>query len=146
MFAFESALAEADITLAVRDAASDKVKALQSELKAKLGCDCSAVDISKAQGGYDLIVNGTPVGMFPNVDECPLDENVILSSAAVFDAIYNPLETRLIKVAKEGGLKYSNGLNMLVWQAAVAQEIWTGYKFSPDDIKPVFEKTKEALL
>lgn len=64
---------------------------------------------------------------------------------AVFDAIYNPEETLFIKYAKNAGIKYSNGLSMLVWQAVVAEEIWNDVEFSMDDVKKVIEITKGEL-
>lgn len=145
MFAFESILAEADLTIAVRKEDIESANVIKEEIKQKLGKDCKVILLSEAQGEYDLIINGTPVGMHPNVDACPLDESVIKSSKAVFDAIYNPQETQLIKYAKEAGLKYSNGLPMLVWQAAVAEEIWNGVKFKKEDIQKIIEITQKEL-
>ena len=145
MFAFESALADADLTIAVRRGSREKADRLRAEIKAKLGRESRAVYLDEVQGGYDLIINGTPVGMYPAVDACPLDKGVIQSSSAVFDAIYNPEETLFIKYAKEGGLQYTNGLPMLVWQAAVAEEIWLGVEFKEEDIKKVINICEEAL-
>ena len=51
----------------------------------------------------------------------------------------------LLKYAKEAGIKYSDGLSMLVWQAAVAQEIWNGVKFSNDDIEKVIKIAQKEL-
>ena len=101
--------------------------------------------LSDAKGEYDLIINGTPVGMYPNVDACPLSKEVVAGAKAVFDVIYNPQETVLLKYAKEAGIKYSDGLSMLVWQAAVAQEIWNGVKFSNDDIEKVIKIAQKEL-
>ncbi len=145
MFAFESALAGAEVTLAVRDSSLKAANDIKRELQEKLLKDCNIIFLSEAKGNYDLIINGTPVGMYPNVDACPLREEVIKSSKAVFDAIYNPIETKFIKYAREGGLKYINGLPMLVWQAAVAEEIWNDVKFSKNDINQVIEITKKEL-
>lgn len=145
MFAFESILADADLTIAVRKEDIESANTIKKEISQKLGKDCKVILLSEAQGEYDLIINGTPVGMYPNVDACPLDEGVIKSAKAVFDAIYNPEETQFIKYAKEAGLKYSNGLPMLVWQAAVAEEIWNGVKFKNEDIQKIIEITQKEL-
>ena len=53
--------------------------------------------------------------MYPNVDNCPVDEKVIKISKAVFDAVYNPIETKFIYYARKHGLKYLGGLSMLVF-------------------------------
>ncbi len=145
MFAFESALAGAEVTLAVRNSSLNAANDIKKEMQEKLSKDCNIIFLSEAKGGYDLIINGTPVGMYPNIDNSPLEEKVIKSSKAVFDAIYNPIETKFIKYAREGGLKYVNGLPMLVWQAAVAEEIWNDVKFSKEDINKVIDITKKEL-
>lgn len=145
MFAFECALADCNLTIAVRDddlAAGNKIK---NEIKEKLGKNAEVIKLSEVSDGYDLIINGTPLGMHPNVNTCVLSEEIIAKSKAVFDAVYNPEETLFIKYAKKAGLKYSNGLPMLVWQAAVAEEIWFDADFTFEDIERVIEITKREL-
>jgi shikimate dehydrogenase len=95
--------------------------------------------------GFDLIVNGTPNGMYPNVESCPVSKTVVLSSKAVFDAIYNPSETLLLKYAKAAGAKVQGGLKMLVWQAAAAQEIWTSAKFKANDIENLCKEMSDII-
>lgn len=145
MFAFEAMLAGADLTIAVRDADLETGRQIADEIKAKLGKTAELITIDNVDGGFDLIINGTPVGMHPNTDACILPKEKVQKAKAVFDAVYNPLETRLISFAKAAGLKYSNGLPMLVWQAAVAQEIWFGVKFSNEQVKDVLKITEEEL-
>ncbi len=142
MFAFESALAGCDITFAIRESSIKKCEVLCSELKEKLGAQSRIVFLDNAGENYDLIINGTPSGMFPNVDDCPLKKETIQTSKAVFDSIYNPYETVLIRYAKEAKIKYQNGLSMLVWQAAAAEEIWNVVKFNAEDINKIIEKLR----
>ena len=84
-----------------------------------------------AQGelsNFQLIVNTTPVGMTPNIDRSPLPENISLSSRTmIYDLVYNPRETKLIKDARAQGLFATTGLGMLIEQAALAFELWTGH-------------------
>lgn len=145
MFAFESILAGAELTIAVRNDDVPMANQIKQEIADKLGKSCEVITLDEVDGKYDLLINGTPVGMYPSVNSCVLPREKVLSCKAVFDAVYNPLETMLIRYAKEGGLKYSNGLPMLVWQAAVAQEIWLGVSFTADQIKPVIEITEREL-
>ncbi len=145
MFAFESVLADANLTLAVRDADLDAAEMIKKEISDKLGKDIKVITLDEVCGKYDLLVNGTPVGMFPNIDACVLPKEKVVQCNAVFDAVYNPMETKLIKYAKDANIKCSNGLPMLVWQAAVAQEIWLGVKFTGEDIKSVLKITKEEM-
>ncbi len=78
-----------------------------------------------------LVVNATPVGMFPHVEESPWPPDVTFpEGAAVYDLIYNPAETRLVHLARAAGLRAISGLGMLIEQAALAFELWTGHKGS----------------
>lgn len=78
----------------------------------------------------DILVNTTPVGMYPHVDEAPVDLSLFPQLRGVLDVIYNPLRTRLIQQAEEMHLPCESGLYMLCAQAARAREIFTGEKIS----------------
>ena len=80
-----------------------------------------------------LIVNTTPVGMTPNVHQSPWPENLPFPThAAIYDLIYNPSETELVRDARKHGYSATTGLGMLIEQAALAFEIWTGYSPARD--------------
>ena len=82
---------------------------------------------------FDLIVNTTPLGMTPNIEDSPLPENIVLSpKTVIYDLIYNPRETKLVKDARAQGLSATTGLGMLIEQAALAFEKWTGAKADRD--------------
>lgn len=72
----------------------------------------------------DTLVNTTPVGMFPNVDGCPVSDDVINNFDTVVDIVYNPVYTKLLQNAVRLGKKAVGGLYMLVAQAIKSQEIW----------------------
>jgi 3-dehydroquinate dehydratase/shikimate dehydrogenase len=74
----------------------------------------------------DLLINATSVGMFPVIDECPMPTGT-LNYRYVFDMVYNPLETRLIREARQGSVVIS-GVEMFVAQAARQFELWTGHQ------------------
>lgn len=75
-----------------------------------------------------LIINATPVGVPPNIDRSPLPEKISLSpNAMIYDLVYNPRETKLVKDARAQGLSAVTGLGMLIEQAALAFELWTGF-------------------
>ena len=81
-----------------------------------------------------LVVNTTPLGMIPNIDQSPLPENLSLPQhVAIYDLVYNPHETRFVREARSQGLKATTGLGMLIEQAALSFEIWTGHT-PPRDI------------
>lgn len=75
----------------------------------------------------DIVVNTTPLGMYPNVDAMPpVDFSVVKKDALIYDVIYTPEETKFLREAKENGLKTVNGETMLVEQGAAAFRLWTG--------------------
>jgi shikimate dehydrogenase len=74
-----------------------------------------------------LLVNTTPLGMSPNIETSPLPENFVLNKdTMIYDLVYNPRETKLVREARAQGCSATTGLGMLVDQAARAFEIWTG--------------------
>ncbi|MCM8795806.1 MAG: shikimate dehydrogenase, partial [Candidatus Omnitrophica bacterium] len=75
----------------------------------------------------NLLVNATPVGMKKN-DPCLIDEKLIHKDILIYDLIYNPPQTKLLKLAQAKGAKFSNGLGMLLYQGALSFEIWTDKK------------------
>lgn len=86
--------------------------------------DLSTIEYSD----ISLIVNTTPLGMTPNIDRSPLPENIILSKDTfIYDLVYNPRETKLVSDAHIQGLPATTGLGMLVEQAALAFQLWTGH-------------------
>ena len=96
-------------------------------------------NLKRAFERVDVLVNTTSVGMVPDVDRTPVPGNLLNSHLAVSDIVYNPLETRLLREAKAAGARTIDGLDMLVWQGALAFEKWTGRK-AP------FEIMKQAAL
>jgi 3-dehydroquinate dehydratase/shikimate dehydrogenase len=75
-------------------------------------------------GSWDLLVNATPLGMHPNVDETPFSG--VFDGRLVYDLVYNPMETRLLREAAAAGCQTIGGLEMLVAQAEAQSEWWTG--------------------
>jgi shikimate dehydrogenase len=73
----------------------------------------------------DIIINTTSVGMYPNIDNCPVQQDFIFNSRQiVYDVIYNPAQTKLLTRAKANGCKTFNGSGMLFYQGLKAFEIW----------------------
>ena len=102
--------------------------------------------IDQIIGTVDVLINATPVGMYPNTDAQPIHNCAIGRCGAVFDAIYNPLETALVKRAKANGSKAEGGMSMLVWQAVVAHQIWDGSEYDKKDIDKLVLDAAEQLL
>ena len=78
--------------------------------------------------------------MIPNIDQSPLPENVSLSkNTRVYDLVYNPRETKLVRDARAQGLDATTGLGMLVEQAALGFELWTGNKLPSEVFRNAVE-------
>ena len=89
----------------------------------------------------EIIINATPVGMYPNVDNSPIDISKLPNLKYVFDCIYNPYTTNLLLQAKKLNVVYGNGIPMLVEQALCARDIWLNtkhdYKLTEEIIKDI---------
>ncbi|OOB78472.1 MAG: shikimate dehydrogenase [Epulopiscium sp. Nele67-Bin001] len=85
-------------------------------------------EFNRVESGYG-VVNTTPRGLAPNVDDMAISEEKLRCFKAAIDLVYNPEETKFLKIAKRHGLKTTTGLYMLVAQATRAQEIWYDSKF-----------------
>ncbi|WP_202710198.1 shikimate dehydrogenase [Sporosalibacterium faouarense] len=96
-------------------------------------------EISKLEN-KDIIINCTPVGMYPDTDKSPIGKKEIEGCRVVLDLIYNPRETLLIKQARELNIKADNGLYMLVGQAIKAQELWQGTKIDSTITNVIFKE------
>lgn len=88
-----------------------------------------------------ILVNGTSVGMAPDVEKCLImDDSMFHKDLYVYDAIYNPEETLLLKKAKAAGCDTQNGLDMLLYQGAAAFELWTGMEMPVEIMKQKYFK------
>ncbi|PKN97485.1 MAG: shikimate dehydrogenase [Chloroflexi bacterium HGW-Chloroflexi-5] len=124
-------------TTRITDLRQEQVDSLYTHFSAQ-NLDSSKLEVvpftpqSIEQAGLesDLVVNATPMGMHPNIESCAWPEAIALpTQACIYDVVYNPMETRFLLRAAAAGLPCRNGLGMLVEQAVLAFERWTG--FSP---------------
>jgi len=141
----------ADVTILNRTAAkaSDLAEAMTSQASAlprgsrARGAALTSDELRTWSAGVDLVVNTTPVGMWPHTDESPWLPNVPLpEDAALMDLIYNPRETRLMAQAVASGNRVMGGLPMLVHQGADAFALWTGHS-APLDL--MFQVCRQLL-
>ncbi len=143
-FACEAALTGCQIVNAVRPESVDRAVALREFVTGLVPeVDYTITTLDGLAGDFDLLLNGTPVGMYPHPDASPVTAEQLSGVKAVFDAVYNPRETRLLRLAGETGAITVGGMAMLVWQAAVAQSIWLGREHDPAAVAQVID---EALL
>ncbi len=97
--------------------------------------DCSASSLSNEVviREADIIINATPMGMKPHTNKTPINTRLLNAKQIIFDAIYNPLQTKLIREAKKIGAETISGIEMLLYQATAQFELYTGYK-APEEV------------
>ena len=95
----------------------------------------------------DLLVNATTLGMWPHVDASVWPDGVpVPAHLAVFDVVYNPLETWLLRQARESGARAIDGLGMLLRQGALAFDMWTNQGLAVDEIAGLMRPACERVL
>jgi shikimate dehydrogenase len=112
-----------------------------------LGCDYLPISsFVKMKGGEleaDVIINATSLGMYPRDKETPVPRGLLKEGMMVMDIVYQPLETKLLREAKEKGCLTINGLEMLVRQGVAQFEIWTGRRLEIGQIKKDLRRVLE---
>jgi shikimate dehydrogenase len=109
--------------LTIVNRSEDKGRSLARELN---GDFCSPGDFSGV--GTDILINATSLGMTPHTERMPVSHACLRPSMVVMDIVYNPMETRLIKAARDAGCTVVDGVDMFVHQGAFQFERWTGRK------------------
>ncbi len=104
---------------------------LQEDLVEKLNASVKSIDLGDKLKNElvdaDILINTTPIGMYPNIDQKPLvNAELMHEDLIVKDCVYNPLKTGLIKEAEKCGAKTISGLKMLIYQGMESFRIWTG--------------------
>jgi 3-dehydroquinate dehydratase/shikimate dehydrogenase len=122
---------EAVVTLFARDLAK----------AALLNVPCQSL-ASASFSDYDVVINATPLGSGAYIDQIPATQQQLTGARYVYDLIYNPIETRLLREAAQAGCETLGGLEMLVAQAKIQFELWTGRKFSSS----IMQSATAALL
>jgi shikimate dehydrogenase len=129
----------------LRDHGASDVKLVSRSPAGNSLFETIAYDDLRRAGGADILINATPVGMYPKVSETPLSQALLPRFGVVVDLIYNPPETRLMREARELGISAVNGLPMLVAQAVAAEEIWQGRKLAEELLNPACDYVSRAV-
>ncbi|WP_456064080.1 shikimate dehydrogenase [Clostridium sp.] len=126
----------------VKDAFYPRAEEIVKKLNERTGCKVTLHDYSDPEilrqsiADSAILVNGTSVGMAPKTDNTIItDTTMFHKDLFVFDVIYNPQETRLLREAKEAGCKTGNGMYMLLYQGAASFKLWTGEDMPVEIIK-----------
>jgi len=109
------------------EAALSLKKVLEKRYSGKVTVFTSSLEnIEDKINKSSLLINCTPIGMFPNIDKTPIPKSMLKKDIDIFDVVYNPLKTRLIKDAESIGAKAIGGYKMFLYQGVEAFELWTG--------------------
>lgn len=137
-----AALAACGATVVVYNRSLDRAEALAGEFNGRTGKVVAAPIAKVSQSCCEIFLNTTSVGMHPDVQATPLGDNPppFDAKTLVFDAIYNPMQTRLLEIAREKGSKTISGVEMFVRQAVGQFEAWTKQPAPMDVMRRVIEQ------
>jgi len=126
-------LVERGAHLVILNRRLERAEELAGRLSATLNKGVKALELvadnlAQVLGEADILVNATSVGMSPNINETPVPSSLLKPDLVVVDIVYNPIRTKLLREAEAVGAKTIDGVDMFVWQGALAFEIWTGAK------------------
>lgn len=128
------------------DRAQEVAKEVNTSAGREVICPMRLAEHEAVPEGKYLAIQGTSVGLSPN------DEDVVIADAAFyekvhtgFDLIYNPWETKFMRLVKAHGGRAYNGLKMLLYQGIIAYELWNGVKVSENEAQIVYESLKNAV-
>ena len=134
----------------IHDQFYPRAEEIVSKLNDRTSCKVSLHDfddpkvLKEAIASADILVNGTSVGMAPKTEGCIItddlfDDPALFSSRLIVsDVIYNPMETKLLKKAREKGCPVFNGMYMLLYQGAESFRLWTGKEMPTETIKELY--------
>ena len=132
-------LIRAGASVVLTDGDADRAKQLATRFK------CRAVDWPQRHTvTAEVVVNCTPIGMHPNVDETPLDRHRLRPATVVFDVVYNPENTMFIKDARARNCKVITGVDMFVRQACLQFELFTGQPGPSELMRDVIKRATAA--
>ncbi len=131
--AISFSLVERGVHLVILNRRLERAEELADRLSTTLNKEVEALELvadnlAQVLGEADILVNTTSVGMDPNISETPVPSGLLKPGLVVVDIVYNPIRTRLLREAEAVGAKTVNGVDMFVWQGALAFEIWMGAK------------------
>lgn len=134
-------------TILIYDVIEEKAQEMADYLSDNFDSTIQALPLASIPASLPkihLLINSSPIGMYPKIDSSPLPENIKLhNKMTVYDLVYNPAETKLLKQAKAAGANAVSGLGMLVRQGALAFTVFTG---KPAPLEVMFAAAREALF
>jgi shikimate dehydrogenase len=128
-------LKERRVPLIVVNRSKERGQALSKELRCDYLPMSSLVRMKAGELEADVIINATPLGMYPRDGKTPFPKELLKKGMMVMDIVYQPLQTKLLREAKEKGCVTVDGLEMLIRQGMAQFEIWTGRRLEIEKVK-----------
>ncbi len=146
MIAVETVRHGGKLTVAHIPEALEMAESLKAELMEKYpDATVKTVNMNEISGKFDMLINASPVGMYPKTENCPVSDEIISNCGCVFDVVYNPVETLLVKKFREQGKPALGGTAMLVYQAVKAHEIWNNDFYTNDEVNSIIKAVEEKI-
>ena len=146
MIAVETVRHGGKLTVAHIPEALEMAENLKSELMEKYpDTTVKTVNMNEISGKFDMLINASPVGMYPKTENCPVSDEIISNCGCVFDVVYNPVETLLVKKFREQGKPALGGTAMIVYQAVKAHEIWNNDFYTNDEVNSIIKAVEEKI-
>lgn len=146
MIATEALRHGADLTIGIIPQDQKLVDAFIQEAKAAMPDAVVRYAITaEIHEKFDVIINASPVGMYPKTDACPVPDELIDQADYFFDVIYNPTKTLFLRKALAQGKTARGGAAMLVLQAVRAHEIWDGDTYTQEQIDSIIAEMEQTI-
>ncbi len=128
----------------------DKAQTVAAEVNASAGREAvqpmRLADYAQIPKGKYLAIQGTSVGLSPNNEDVVIADDAFYEKVHTgFDLIYNPWETKFMRLVKAHGSRAYNGLKMLLYQGIIAYELWNGVEVSEDEAQMVYKRLKDVI-
>ena len=146
MIATEALRHGADLTIGISPQDQELVEAFIQEAKAAMPDAVVHYALTaEIHEKFDVIINASPVGMYPKTDACPVPDELIDQADYFFDVIYNPTKTLFLRKALAQGKTARGGAAMLVLQAVRAHEIWDGDTYTQEQIDSIIAEMEQTI-
>ncbi len=131
----------------------EKAESIASMIRGEyaLACETAGFEdkalLGKIIENSDIILNTTSVGLYPNIDESPLEDHLKFNQGQIiYDVIYNPMKTKLLRQAEDCGCKTVNGLGMLFYQGVLSYETWMDLKIPGPVLRELYAEFSKYLF
>ena len=146
MIATEALRSGADLTIGIIPQDRELVETFIQEAKQQMpDARVQYAVTAEIHEKFDVIINASPVGMFPKADACPVSDELIDQADYFFDVIYNPTKTLFLRKALAQGKTAKGGAAMLVLQAVLAHEIWNGDSYTQEQIDTIIREMEQTI-